>query len=79
MFGEVKYWLLLFVASVILPSSLYWMDIIARVIQTFNRFVCVYVCACTHTTMPQHVTTPAVASYYFVCHVPMPQPSFCHS
>lgn len=45
MFGEMKYWLLLFVTSVILPATLYWMVTIARVIQAFHKSVCA--CACT--------------------------------
>ena len=49
--GERKYWLLLFVPSVILPSSLYWMDTIARIIQTFNKFVCACMCVCACTPL----------------------------
>ena len=49
-FGEMTYWLLLFVPSVILPFKVHWMDTIARIIHTFSTFVCVgvCVCACTH-------------------------------
>lgn len=44
-FGEMKYWLLLFVPSVILPFSVHWMGTMARIIQTLSMFVWVCVCA----------------------------------
>ena len=55
-----KYWLLLFVLSVIFPFNVYWMDTIARIIQIFNTFVCVCVCVCvcargrTRACIPLH-------------------------
>lgn len=73
----MKYWLLLFVISVILPSNLYWMVTIAGVIQTFHRFV--RVCVRVPATMLYCVATRAVASCYFIYHVHVPQPSFGHS
>ena len=52
-----KYWLLLFVLSVIFPFNVYWMDTIARIIQIFNTFVCVCVCVCVRTRacIPLHL------------------------
>lgn len=43
-----KYWLLLFVPSVVFPFDVYWMDTIARIIQMFNTFVCVRACVCVY-------------------------------
>lgn len=79
MFGEMKYWLHLFVPSVILPFSVHWMGTMARIIQDYlcGR-VCVRANARLLSTLPRCVATPALAFCYFICRVCMPQPGSCH-
>lgn len=50
-----KYWLLLFVPSVIFPFNVYWMDTIARIIQTFNTCVCVCMRVRVRACIPLHL------------------------
>lgn len=61
MFEEMKYWLLLFVPSVILSSSLYWMGTVPRVIPTFNS-----VCVRVHPCAPLCLTVSLLLQWLFI-------------
>lgn len=70
MFREMKYWLLLFVPSVILAFNLYWTD-------TIPSDSNIQQCTCAlHYVLQCHYSC---SGFLFICHVHMPQPSFCHS
>ena len=73
MLGGMKSWLLLLVQSSFPPTST------GRILcQSDSDTQQIRACAWVRFTMPYCVATPALASYYFICHVHTPQPGFCY-